>query len=108
MRLSWSDSDWLATFPCDTPFLPADLVAQLAKHADKSPVVAKGAQVCGLWPKACLAQLKEGIESGALRSVLVAVEFFGGVVCDIHATEFAFFNINTPDDLKAAEALNPP
>jgi molybdopterin-guanine dinucleotide biosynthesis protein A len=106
--LMWSQSDWLAVFPCDTPFLPADLVAQLAKHADKSPVVAKGAQVCGLWPKNCLAPLKEGIEFGKLRGVLSAVESFGGVVCEVRARDHAFFNINTPDDLKAAEALNPP
>lgn len=106
--LMWSQSDWLAVFPCDTPFLPADLVAQLAKHADKSPAVAKGAQVCGLWPKACLAQLKERVESGELRSVHGALEYFGGVVCELRAPEQAFFNVNTPDDLKAAEALSLP
>jgi len=106
--LMWSDSEWLATFPCDTPFLPDDLVAQLATHADKSPVVAKGGQVCGLWPKATLAPLKAGIESGELRSVLGAVEFFGGAVCEVRAPEHAFFNVNTRDDLKEAEALSPP
>jgi molybdopterin-guanine dinucleotide biosynthesis protein A len=106
--LMWSQSDWLATFPCDTPFLPDDLVAQLAKHADKSPVVAKGAQVCGLWPAACLARLKEGVESGELRSVMGAVEFFGGKAFEINAGSNAFFNINTRDDLKAAEAFSQP
>lgn len=104
--LMWTELDWLATFPCDTPFLPDDLVAQLAWHADKSPVVARGAQVCGLWPKSCLARLKQGIENGTLRSVLGAVEFFGGKVVDIAADEHAFFNINSPDDLKSAEALS--
>jgi molybdopterin-guanine dinucleotide biosynthesis protein A len=103
--LMWSNSDWLATFPCDTPFLPHDLVAQLAKHMDKSPIVAKGAQVCGLWPKACLPRLNEGLESGKLRSVLSAVEFLDGAVCEIQAPDNAFFNINTPDDLLEAERL---
>jgi molybdopterin-guanine dinucleotide biosynthesis protein A len=106
--LMWSDSDWLATFPSDTPFLPSDTVEQLTRHAGKSPVVAKGAQVCGLWPKTCLARLKEGVESGELRSVLGAVEFFGGAVCEVRAPEHAFFNVNTRDDLKEAEALSPP
>ena len=101
--LAWCETEWLATFPCDTPFLPRDLVAQLARHATDKPVVAKGAQVCGLWPKACLPQLKAGLESGALRSVLSAVEALTGAVCDIDALEHAFFNINTKDDL--AEAL---
>lgn len=101
--LTWCKTDWLATFPCDTPFLPRDLVTQLAKHAIDKPVVARGAQVCGLWPKTCLSQLKAGLESGKLRSVLSAVEALGGTVCEIVAPEHAFFNINTKDDL--AEAL---
>jgi molybdopterin-guanine dinucleotide biosynthesis protein A len=106
--LMWSDADWLATFPCDTPFLPHDLVAQLARHADNSPVVAKGAQVCGLWPKSCLAQLKRCVEDGTHRSVLGAVEALGGRVVEIVAAENAFINVNTPDDLKAAEAISLP
>ncbi|HVU20942.1 MAG TPA: molybdenum cofactor guanylyltransferase [Rhizomicrobium sp.] len=101
--LTWCRTDWLATFSCDTPFLPRDLVAQLAQHATDTPVVAKGAQVCGLWPKTCLADLKEGLESGALRSVLSAVEALGGTVCAVGAPDHAFFNVNTKDDL--AEAL---
>ena len=104
--LIWSPAEWLATFPCDTPFLPGDLVAQLLGLADKSPVVAKGAQVCGLWPKSCLARLKAGVESGKLRSVLGAVEFFAGSVCEVRALEHAFFNVNTRNDLKEAEALS--
>jgi molybdenum cofactor guanylyltransferase len=104
--LEWSDAEWLATFPCDTPFLPTDLVAQLSDHAHHTPVVAKGLQVCGLWPKSCLAKLKAGVESGALRGVLRAVEVLGGSVCEIQAPDTAFFNINTPEDLRAAEALS--
>jgi molybdopterin-guanine dinucleotide biosynthesis protein A len=106
--LTWSQSDWLASFPCDTPFLPHDLVVQLAGHAGTSPVVARGAQVCGLWPKSCLPRMKQGVETGSLRSVLSAVEFFGGKVVDIAARKHAFFNINTPQDLKTAEAFSQP
>ena len=104
--LTWCKTEWLATFPCDTPFLPRDLVAQLAKQALDKPFVAKGAQVCGLWPKACLPQLKAGLESGALRSVLSAVEALGGTVCEIDAPEHTFFNINTKDDLAEAIRLS--
>src|ERR1700733_4552872 len=32
--LQWSETGWLATFPCDAPFLPRDLVAQLEARAD--------------------------------------------------------------------------
>ncbi len=101
--LTWCEADWLATFPCDTPFLPHDLVAQFAKRATDNPIVARGAQVCGLWPKACLTQLKKGLENGALRSVLGAVEALDGAISEIDAPDHAFFNINTKDDL--AEAL---
>jgi molybdopterin-guanine dinucleotide biosynthesis protein A len=104
--LEWTAAEWLATFPCDTPFLPLDVVAQLARHASDRPVVAKGAQVFGLWPKSCLAVLRAGLESGALRSVLSAVDTLGGKVCDLQIAENAFFNINTPDDLNIAETLS--
>ena len=104
--LQWMAVDWLATFPCDTPFLPLDVVAQLAGHASGRPVVAKGAQVFGLWPKTSLAALNEGLKSGALRSVLGAVDTLGGKACELRTSENAFFNINTPDDLKAAETLS--
>ena len=104
--LTWCETDWLATFPCDTPFLPRDLVAQLAKHANDAPVVAKGAQVCGLWPKSCLGRLKQGLEGGTLRSVLSAVEALGGTICEIAAPDHAFFNINTPEDLNDALRLS--
>ena len=106
--LEWSDAEWLATFPCDTPFLPQDLVAQLAKHADHTPVVAKGAQAFGLWPRSCLTTLRAGLESGALRSVLRAVETLGGKACAVQAAEIAFFNINTREDLEEAEKLSLP
>ncbi|HTT97919.1 MAG TPA: molybdenum cofactor guanylyltransferase [Rhizomicrobium sp.] len=104
--LTWCSTDWLATFPCDTPFLPRDLVAQLAKRAIDRPVVARGAQVFGLWPKACLPQLKAGLESGTLRSVLSAVEALGGMVHSVAAPEYAFFNVNTKDDLAQALRLS--
>ncbi|HVZ91778.1 MAG TPA: molybdenum cofactor guanylyltransferase [Rhizomicrobium sp.] len=105
--LSWTSGDWLAVFPCDTPFLPLDLIAQLLRHARSAPVVARNAQVCGLWPKSCLDAMKEGLDDGRLRSVLSAVEFFGGAVVDIDASAEAFFNVNTPEDLKKAEGLRP-
>jgi molybdopterin-guanine dinucleotide biosynthesis protein A len=108
--LAWLEAGWLATFPCDTPFLPADLVAQLAQMAGSRPVVAKHRGrlhgVCGLWPKSCLARLRTGVESGAMRSMRSALEAFEAAECEIAAEENAFLNINTPDDLKLAETLS--
>jgi molybdopterin-guanine dinucleotide biosynthesis protein A len=101
---------WLATFPCDTPFLPRDLVSQLAAETRTGhPVVAvhggRVQGVCALWPAACLAGLKEGLETGAFRSVRSALEAFGVRECGVTAPDQAFFNVNTPEDLTAAEAL---
>ena len=104
--LERTTAEWLATFPCDTPFLPLDVVAQLTRHANDGPVVAKGAQVFGLWPKSCLAELRAGLENGALRSMLGAANALGGNACELQVVENAFFNINTPDDLKIAETLS--
>src|SRR5262245_18537836 len=52
-------ADWLATFPCDAPFLPRDLVVRLlAASAPGRPCAAHdvtGFQgICALWPLACL------------------------------------------------------
>ena len=108
--LAWLTADWLATFPCDTPLLPLDLVAQLARDAGSRPVVARhGGRlhgVCGLWPKSCLAPLKAGVERGAVRSMRSALDACEAVECEIAAAPNAFFNVNTPDDLKRAETLS--
>ncbi len=104
--LAWLEADLLATFPCDAPFLPRDLVAQLARHA--APVVAREAPVYGLWPKSALAPLRDGLASGALRSVRGAALALGGRECEVAAGAHAFFNVNTPDDLKEALRLCAP
>jgi molybdopterin-guanine dinucleotide biosynthesis protein A len=105
------DIHWLATFPCDTPFLPHDLVSQLAGGLrGKHPVVAVHSGqvqgICALWPKTCLTALREGLAARTLRSVRSALEAFGATEWPVSATGHAFFNVNTPDDLKAAEALS--
>jgi molybdopterin-guanine dinucleotide biosynthesis protein A len=100
---------WLASFPCDSPFLPRDLVAQLMPHASDAPVFARDAErlhgIFALWPLACSESLRAGVESSHLRSVHSAMEELGGKTCLIRAPEYAFFNINTKDDLARAEQL---
>jgi molybdopterin-guanine dinucleotide biosynthesis protein A len=100
---------WLATFPCDTPFLPRDLVAQLLAGAGDAPVFARSEArmqgVCAVWPVSCAARLRNGVEQGLLRSVISAMEALGGDTRLIRAEAHAFFNINTRDDLATAEQL---
>lgn len=100
---------WLASFPCDTPFLPKDLVAQLMRDAADVPVAAQGEGrfqgACAVWPVGCLARLRDGVEKGQLRSLRSALEHLGGTLRDVACAEGAFFNVNTPDDLARAETM---
>lgn len=109
--LEWATAlggtEWLATFPADTPFLPPTLVGTLASAAVASrPVVATcGGQIeglCALWPIDGLARLREGVASGTFRSVSQTLTAFGAVQCAIEDPQ-GFFNINTPADLAKAE-----
>ncbi len=111
--LNWletlSGTDWLATFPCDTPFLPDTLVKQLEQAIQNSfaPVVAVGdgceQYLCALWPRSARAKLIAGIASGEWSSVWYALEKLGSVRHQIISTKNAFLNINTPEDLREAE-----
>ena len=100
---------WLATFPCDTPFFPRDLVAQLMAAANDAPVFAHDGErlqgVCAVWPLSCLRRLEAGVEGGKLRSLHSAMEALGGSTCRVEAGANAFFNINTPEDLLRAKEL---
>jgi molybdopterin-guanine dinucleotide biosynthesis protein A len=105
------DTHWLATFPCDTPFLPHDLVSQLAGglRGEHPVVTVHGGEVqgvCALWPRTCLSALRQGLEAGTFRSVRSALEAFGATEWPVAAPDHAFFNVNTPDDLKIAETLS--
>ncbi len=106
--LAWCEAEWLATFPCDTPFLPRDLVAQLAAKARDTPVVAahegRVHPICALWPKTALAGLRD--EIARFRTMRTTLQAFGAVECEIAAATHAFFNVNTPDDLDEALRLS--
>jgi molybdenum cofactor guanylyltransferase len=101
--------DWLATFPCDTPFLPSDLVEQLMARAEDRPVAARAdgrlQGVCAVWPAACRDTLRTGVESGRLRSLHGALDALGGTAVDVVCEPSAFFNVNTAEDLRRAEAM---
>ena len=67
---------WIATVPCDTPFIPADLVARL--HAAQMPAEAmlsmacshgRGHPVVGLWPVALRSALHTAVTIDGIRRV---------------------------------------
>jgi len=100
----------VATVSVDTPFLPADFAARLAS-ADGSLVALARSDgrlhpTCALWPVALRARLEAFLEAGATGKVLAFAEDVGYLAVDFPAVPFdPFFNINKPEDLAKAAAL---
>jgi molybdopterin-guanine dinucleotide biosynthesis protein A len=111
------DARHIVTAPCDTPFLPGDYVSALVDAAGGEEgtivVAASGGRVhfaSGLWPVALADDLEAFLRSGERRtqswlerhpnrSVTFPPIDNGGTGFD------PFFNVNTPEDLSAAEAF---
>ena len=92
---SLGDVDWLVTFPCDTPFLPLNLVATLCAAAKGDvPVVAHDGtatqNLCALWPLCALDHLREAVVSRALRRLSEAQKELGAISCPVPAPAYAF------------------
>jgi molybdenum cofactor guanylyltransferase len=103
--------DAVLTVACDTPFLPLDLVERLAlAGADTGAAVARsGTQVhylTGLWSSALAAPLGEILREKRFSRVQDFVAY-----CKTREVEWLTFphdpmmNINTPEDLAAAESI---
>lgn len=102
----------VVTVPCDTPFIPGDLVERLRMARDAAgadiAVAASGGQphwVVALWPVACSEGLALAISQGvrAVERFVGAFRFataeFPAALCD------PFFNVNSPADLDDAERM---
>ena len=105
--LRWAKSqglDWLATSPCDTPFLPADLVARLSGAMKAHGAVAitpAGLQpLCAIWPTAALDVVDARPGHPPIRILLAQIGMAQVAFGDLHA----FDNLNTPDDYAQAQA----
>lgn len=100
----------LLTIPADMPFLPADLLERLSEavKADMAALASSGGHthpVCGLWHVAAHDRLEEYAQSGR-RSLKGLAEALGCAVVEWPAEPLdPFFNINSPEDLAAAELL---
>ncbi len=99
--------DWVASVPCDTPFLPDDLIARLfdavgANDAAVALVEGRRQPTIALYHRRVLPRLDAYLESGERR--------MGGWLRTLHAGEavfedaVAFININTPQDLETCNA----
>jgi molybdopterin-guanine dinucleotide biosynthesis protein A len=99
----------LLTMSADTPFFPPDLADRLAAVALDAPVSAtSGGRRHGiftLWPVTVAAEL-ERLFQGGQRSVNRALDGLCGKTAAFPASPIdPFLNINTPDDLVAANRI---
>lgn len=108
--LAWAarrDCGLLATAPCDTPFLPPDLVPRLAAALGAQPVVAVRANrihaLCALWRADAAPALAALVRDGKQLSMQALIDVLGGGYADF-GDEFPFANLNTPADVAAAES----
>ena len=104
--LDWAvqgGADALICVPVDTPFLPRDLVAQLAgEGAAIARSNGRAHPSVGYWPCACRARLVQLFTAGE-RRLRVAAQ--GARAIEFSADPDPFANLNTPQDLAEAEAV---
>jgi molybdenum cofactor guanylyltransferase len=106
----------VASFACDAPFLPADLVARLsaaliAQDADLACAASQGRShpVFGLWPVRLAGDLRRAMIEDEVRKVDIWTGRYRLATVEFPVVETAvgpldpFFNANRPDDLVVAE-----
>lgn len=105
---AWS-GEWLVTSPCDTPFLPVDLASRLieAALANKTSLAAARVQsqrhsVCMALRTDLLPDLLDYLQGGD-RKVDLWQRKVGGIDVHFDDTPDAFMNVNTPQELSAAQ-----
>jgi molybdopterin-guanine dinucleotide biosynthesis protein A len=103
----------VASVPGDCPFLPADLVARLsaARTAAGTPLACARSgdwrhPVVGLWPVALREDLRRALVVEELHKIEIWTARHGVAIADWPDTPVdPFFNVNTPEDIAAAERL---
>ena len=103
--LTRATTPWLAACPCDTPFLPPDLVARLAFALSQSAAPLAVARLGGrpqpafmLCRKEVLGSLAAWLQAGE-RRVAAWQQSLGALPVDFDDCPAAFANFNTPEDL---------
>ena len=113
-----SDCTWVASFACDAPFLPSDLVARMlaaveAEGAEMACAASHGRShpVFGLWPLSLKDDLRRAMLEEEIRKVDVWTARYRLATVDFPDIDLngsaidPFFNTNRPEDLEEAEGL---
>jgi len=113
LHASRPDAAWLASFACDCPFFPLDMVERLRTKAEAEKIsvamAASGLQhhpVFAVWSTTIAGTSETVLVQGGFRKMddFVARLPHAQVEFSCHPVD-PFFNLNTPEDLQRAEAL---
>ncbi len=102
----------VATFACDAPFLPADLVTRLWRAIEENAAEIASARsdgrehpVFALWPAALADALRAAVVEEGVRKVDVWTARYRLAHAEFSTAPVdPFFNVNRPEDIEAAEA----
>ena len=111
MRTNRPQAQWLASFACDCPFFPPDMVERLiAKAAAENAAVAVAASgerhhpVFAVWSASIAATSDSVLKGRGLRKMDDFIALLASTRVRFPSDPIdPFFNINTPDDLERAE-----
>jgi molybdopterin-guanine dinucleotide biosynthesis protein A len=103
----------IVSVPGDCPFLPSDLVARLAAARDQERTPLACARsgkwrhpVVGLWPVALREDLRQALMVEDLHKIEIWTARHGVAIADWPEKPVdPFFNVNTPDDVAAADRI---
>lgn len=114
MQTNAPNAEWLVSFASDTPFFPADIVETLLNaaqtSASKLAVAVSKARVhpvFALWHISLKGQIEAQLSSGEAPRLQEWITAQKPTQVDFKADAYdPFFNINTPQDLYAAEPMS--
>lgn len=98
-----TSGEWFLFCPCDTPFIPDNLVERLVDQRQNAPVVwvhdgDRDHPAVALAHRSLAPKIVDYLASGE-RRVMVFMRQVGGHSVDFSDTKEAFRNMNTPEDL---------
>ena len=112
MRANRPKARWLASFSCDTPFFPLDIVDRLVAKANsenaKVAVAASGGQhhhIFAVWSADISPTPEEVLVRDGFRKMETWIASFSNVHVSFDIDPFdPFTNVNTPEELARVEA----
>ena len=101
--------DFVLTTPCDTPFLPEDLVQRLAGRGALAAIAVSDGQphyLTGLWSRHLLPKIQTALTEYRMSRLQDWSRHSGAETVEWPVTPYdPFFNVNTPQDLAKARRI---